>query len=493
MDFTFNQIISFFKHNQAEGLETGNWGIERETHRINSDGSIALTPHPKVLATKKASQSITLDFAESQLEFMTKPHDKIEKVIDELNKIYDFTKKQINDELMWPFSMPPVLPDEEDIPIARFPHLADGQDKETYREGLSVRYGKKIQMISGIHYNYSFSDQLIDQLHQAMAPEQSRQAFINQLYMKISRNVLTYRWLITYLFGASPVVDQSYRSVFNEKMQACQSEWFSQTFDIKEIDRYATSLRTSRFGYSTAIEDKYHISYNSLTEHINDLRHVLSIDNPKYEKIGVNKNGRRIQLNTKELQSEAEFYAPIRFRQVQKEDETLLDALEQRGIQYFELRLLDLNPFDKLAITKEQLQFIHLFVLYCLFEESNELTEIQQMNANQNQQLVALLGRKPNLTLINQLGENVLLEKWALEIIEKIDRIACLLDEAIGTDKYMPIVCQMKGNIENPSLILSQQMVNEMTNANQTFAEYGIHLAKQYQLQDTKLKRVSKV
>ncbi len=485
MNLTFNQMLAFFdnnKHNQH--LLTGQWGIERETHRINHDGSLALTPHPKKLTSKEASQSITVDFAESQLEFFTEPKDTIDGVICELDKIYHFANENINDELMWPFSMPPKLPEDKDIPIASFDYLEDGLDKETYREGLAVRYGKKIQMISGIHYNYSFDDQLIDQLHQTFKPELSRQKFIDQVYLRISRNVLKYRWLLVYLFGTSPVADESYRSVFQEKLQAHQSEWFRQTFSQELIDQYAISLRTSRFGYSTEVEDKYQISYNELDEHIDDLRKVLSIDNERYQKIGVEKDGKPIQLNTKELQSEAEFYAPIRFRQLQKSDETLLEALEKRGIRYFELRLLDLDPFAKLAITKDEIRFTHLFVLFCLFEETNELSQEQQIIANQNHQLVALLGRQPGLRLLDDQGDEVELKTSAEAIFEKIAKIAKTIDQSDHDTSYTQLVKQEASKLSNRSLLPSQQIVDQMNRAGESFAELGLRLAMQYQVSD---------
>lgn len=485
MNLTFNQLLAFFaKDKNYELLMTGQWGIERETHRVNHDGSLALTPHPKQFTNKEASQSITLDFAESQLEFFTEPKDKIEDVIDELDKIYHFANKNINEELMWPFSMPPQLPDEKDIPIASFDYLDDGLDKETYREGLAVRYGKKIQMISGIHYNYSFDDALIDRLHQAFYSDLPKQMFIDQLYLRISRNVLKHRWLLVYLFGASPVVDQSYRSVFSEKMQAHQSDWFRQKFTQEAIDQYAVSLRTSRFGYSTEIEDKYQISYNQLNEHIHDLREVLSIDNERYQKIGIEKSGKPIQLNTKELQSEAEFYAPIRFRQVQKSGETLLDALEKRGIRYFELRLLDLNPFAKLAITKDQMRFTHLFILFCLFEENNQFSQEEQMIANNNHQLVSLLGRQPGLKLLDAEENQVDLEVYAQEIIDKIMKIADLIDYVDRHHSYVELVKREESKLTDCSMLPSQQIVDYMEQAGESFIEFGMRLAKQYQQND---------
>ncbi|GAA4075410.1 glutamate--cysteine ligase [Amphibacillus indicireducens] len=487
MKLTFNQLVDFFGKDQHYlHLMTGQWGIERETHRINHDGSLALTPNPKKFTSQEASQSITLDFAESQLEFFTEPKDKIEDVIDELDKIYHFTNENINGELMWPFSMPPQLPDEKDIPIASFDYLEDGLDKETYREGLAVRYGKKIQMISGIHYNYSFSDAFIDQLHQTFESELPKQEFIDQLYLRISRNILKYRWLFVYLFGASPVVDQSYRSVFAEKMQAHQSDWFRQTFTQEAIDQYAVSLRTSRFGYSTEIEDKYQISYNQLDEHIDDLREVLSIDNERYQKIGVEKDGKPIQLNTKELQSEAEFYAPIRFRQVQKSGETLLDALENRGIRYFELRLLDLDPFAKLAITKDQMRFTHLFILFCLFEENNQFSQEEQIIANNNHQLISLLGRQPGLKLLDDEENQVDLEVCAKAIFAKLTQIAYLIDRSDSENGYVQLVKQEESKLVNRSLLPSQQIVDDMKNAGESFVEFGTRLAKQYQQSDLK-------
>ncbi|WP_440896465.1 glutamate--cysteine ligase [Amphibacillus sp. Q70] len=476
-------MLTFFKENhKSHRLLSGQWGIERETHRINHDGSIALTPHPKEFIEKQTNHQITVDFAENQLEFVTKTGSNLDQVFNELEQIYQRVNQSINGELMWPFSMPPRLPAEESIPIASFPHLQDGQKKEIYRRGLAVRYGKKLQMISGIHYNYSFDDQLLNLLYKRFSSNQSKQAFNNELYLKIGRNMLKYRWLLIYLFGASPIADSSYQSVFEDKIESNKSEWLTQCFDQMNLSKHATSIRSSRFGYSTEVEDKYQVSYNHLDQYIADLRNIILTENKRYAAIGTEKNGEKIQLNTKELQHEGEFYAPIRFRQIARSDETLLDALEQRGIQYFELRLIDVNPFAKLGLTKEQAEFIHLFILMCLFEENDGLSKQEQILANKNHQMVALFGRQPGLKLYQADGEEVLLKTWARDIFKKVSTIAELLDQATNKTYYQDIVKAEARKLDDMSLLLSEQIVTEMKRHDESFLDFGLRLARHYQL-----------
>lgn len=483
MVYTFSQMLAFFKENhKSHWLLSGQWGIERETHRINHDGSIALTPHPKEFTEKPINDQITVDFAENQLEFVTKPGRNLDQIFNELEQIYQRANQSIGGELMWPLSMPPRLPAEEIIPIASFPHLKDGLEKEIYRRGLAVRYGKKLQMISGIHYNYSLDDRLINLLYKQFNSDQSNQAFTNELYLKIGRNMLKYRWLLIYLLGASPVTDSSYQTVFDDKIESNKSEWFMQCFDQMKLSKHATSLRSSRFGYSTEIEDNYQVSYNHLDQHIADLRNILSTENKRYATIGTEQNGERIQLNTNELQNEGEFYAPIRFRQIAGSAETLLDALEQRGIKYFELRLIDVNPFAKLGLTRAQADFIHLFILMCLFEENDGLTKQEQILANKNHQMVALFGRQPGLKLYQADGEEVLLKAWAQDILNKVSAIAELLDQATNKSYYLDIVKAEARKLEDTSLLLSEQIVTEMESNDESFLDFGLRLARSYQL-----------
>lgn len=479
-------MLSLFKKQEyGTWLLSGQWGIERETHRTDHEGEIALTPHPKKFIDKQIIEQITVDFAESQLEFVTKPHRSLSQVFADLEQIYELASQNINGEFMWPFSMPPRLPAEADIPIARFSYMENGQEKEIYRRGLAVRYGKKIQMISGIHFNYSFDERLLNLLFEKYSSNQSKQDFINELYMKIGRNMLNYRWLLIYLFGASPVADVSYQTVFDEKIKNNESEWLRQCFDQLDLLEHATSIRSSRFGYSTEIEDKYHVSYNQLDQYITDLRGILATKNKEYAMMGTENSGEQIQLNTNELQHEGEFYAPIRFKQILGRDETLLDALERRGIGYFELRILDVNPFAKLGITREQADFIHLLILLCLFEENEGLTPEQQRLANKNHQLVALFGRQSNLKLFKPTGEEILLQTWAQEIFNKVCSIANLLDQIIGDTYYIDIVNAEARKLTDKSLLPSDQIITEIEESGDSFLELGLRLARRYQHSQT--------
>lgn len=480
----FKKMLKYIEGNdKSDLLLKGNWGIERETHRIDRDGDIATTPHPKCLT----SDQVTLDFAETQLEFVTKPRRTLNEVMEELEEIHERANGAIGDELMWPLSMPPRLPEDSKIPIAKFPDIADGFEKELYRKGLAERYGKKLQMISGIHYNYSIDDRLINLLYRQFRTTETKQSFVNELYMNIGRNILKYRWLFIYLFGATPTADSTYEDVILDKLKSDGASNPDQALKEMDLARYATSLRTSRFGYSTEVEDKYQVSHNHLDEYIDDVRKILNTENEDYRNIGVERDGERIQINTNELQIEAEFYAPIRFRQTPLYGETLLDALEKRGISYFELRDVDVNPFSNVGLTKEQAEFIHLFILMCLFEENKGFSREEQRLANKNHKRIANSGRKPGLKLYLNPKEEISLKEWGKIVFKKIMKIAELLDSATNQTYYTEIVEAEERKLEDKSLLISEQMINEMEAHSESYMDFGLRLARKYKQDQSKI------
>ncbi|MFZ5988522.1 MAG: glutamate--cysteine ligase [Bacillota bacterium] len=453
----------------------GNWGLEKESQRVTPLGDLALTDHPSSFGDKLENPYITTDFSESQLELITPPFKSIEETYESLKKLQLEAEKGINDELLWPLSMPPRLPDEDKIPIAKF--NSAGKEKEIYRNGLALRYGKKMQMISGIHYNFSFSDEMIDLLYERLSKGMERQHFVNWVYFALIRNYLRYRWLLIYLFGASPVIDPTYYPVIYKELKLVSKCCPECCNVIDKYEQYSTSLRVSRFGYSSTNQGRYNIYYTSMEEYIKGLDRLLAMKSKKYIKLGVYKDGIQIQLNENILQKESEFYSSIRPKQILEKGETQLEALRKRGVKYLEVRILDLNPFEKVGISIEQLYFLQVFMLFCLFEESKPITKIEYEKINKNHHLAALCGRKPRLKLYKYDNGTAALKEWGNEIFDKLKRIAELMDQSTSGSKYLKCVANEYQKLTNPELLPSSLILMEMKENNETYLDFGVRRA----------------
>jgi glutamate--cysteine ligase len=378
--------------------------------------------------------------------------------------------------------MPPRLPDEEKIPLARFNDSLEGREKEVYRQGLALRYGKKKQMISGMHYNFSFGNELLNYLYQQLGRENTtihgKQDFINDLYLALTRNYLRYHWLLIYLFGASPANDPTYDSVICQELKTVAKCCPPCRQTIRNYQQYATSLRVSRFGYSNTRQQKKNLHFNCLSEYTQTLQQLLATKSNQYTKFGIYRNGSQIQLNDNELQKESEFYLPIRLKQNIEKGETQLQALAERGIRYLEVRILDLNPFEKTGISLGQLYFLQVFMLYCLFEQSGFVTDLELAKINQNHHLVALNGRKPGLRLQHYLRGPISLKEWSAEIFIKLKTIADYLDKNISGNKYRQSVLGEFAKIVDRSILPASRIIMEMKEYHESYLDFGLRRAK---------------
>jgi glutamate--cysteine ligase len=475
MNWDFSKMVSLFmNYPQSKLLLDGKFGIEKESQRVTSAGDLALTSHPVVFGDKLTNPRITTDFSESQVEMVTPPVPSVKSAYQSLSDIQSEVEAGIGDEFLWPLSMPPRLPEEKDIPIARFKDSEAGKEKEVYRKGLALRYGKKMQMISGIHYNFSFGSQLMDYLYRHFGNDCEKQDFYNDLYFATTRNFLRYRWLLIYLFGASPSVDATYYSVINQDLKTiaqCCPEWCSV---LEQYKQYATSLRVSRFGYVNTTREGAHIYFNDLKEYITNLRKLLSTKSREFAQLGLFQNGSQIQLNDNVIQKESEFYAPIRFKHVARLGETNLEALEKGGVQYLEIRILDLNPFEKVGVGLSQLYFLQVFMVFCLFESSTGLSETEMEAADKNHQAVALFGRRPKLELDDYRQRRIGFLDWSGEIFLKLQIIARLMDQAGNENIYQTSVRDELKKITDMKLLPSARIQQEMVENRESFVDFGI-------------------
>ncbi|MCX8130941.1 MAG: glutamate--cysteine ligase [Clostridia bacterium] len=478
MNWNFTQLSELFaSDDKSKLLLDGNWGLEKESQRVTVSGDLALTAHPPAFGDKLENSEITTDFSESQLELITPPFDSVEKTYEYLERLQNVAENQIGDELLWPLSMPPRLPDEDKIPIARFSNTAEGKEKEIYRTGLALRYGKKMQMISGIHYNFSLGDKMFDYLYEQTGKGVQKQTFKNMLYFALIRNYLRYRWLLIYLFGASPSAHPTFYSTLDkelEKISKCCPEC---CISEDRYEQYSTSLRVSRFGYSNATPDNYTGYYNSLEEYSHGIRKLMATKSEKFSMLGVFRNGQQLQLNDYILQKESEFYSSIRPKQIVRNGDSQLNSLKKNGVKYLEVRILDLNPFERTGISLNQLYFLQVFMLFCLFEQSKPLSHTELEKVNKNHHIVALSGRKPGLILYKYNNSKITIKKWSTDIFRKLRAIALMMDQGMGGHTYEACIEKEHKKIIDPSLLPSAQIYTETRKNNESYLDFGIRRA----------------
>lgn len=356
-------------------------------------------------------------------------------------------------------SMPARLPREKDIPVARYGDSPEGREREIYRRGLSLRYGKYMQTICGVHYNLSFSDEFWDVLYDKFGKKVKRQDFVNEVSINLVKNFIRYRWLLVLLFGASPYKDESY---------GCR-------LMAKDRD-YTVSLRSSRCGYSNPA--KLPITYNTFKQHLADLQFCVDNVHSPYSDLGVEDHGVRVQLNDHILQMGNEYYFPIRLKPPKPYDD-LVEALTRDGVNYFEARIFDVNPFEYSGVSVRQLYFSHLFMLYCLLTPGLPVDDGVLDVATVNQQDVALYGRNPELYLRRD-GNSMRMADWANGILAAIKPLADAMDRAFPRKVYGVVLEYFVKAVQDPKNLPAFRVVREMGRKQENFLEYGLRLARKY-------------
>jgi len=379
-------------------------GIEKESLRTQASGALALTPHPAALGSALTHPRITTDYSESQLELITGVHEGVEACLDELTQIHQFVYRAIGDEMLWVGSMPCGLPTDETIPIGLYGSSNVGRAKSIYRMGLAHRYGRRMQTISGIHYNWSMP---------GVSSEQ---------YFGLIRNFRRHSFLLLVLFGASPAVCSSFVAGRTHELQTL----VGQTLYMP----HGTSLRMGRLGYQSDAQATLAVSYNSLESYAASLQEALTRPYPAYEAIGIrNPGGDYNQLATSLLQIENEFYGTIRPKRVIFPGERPLHALRERGVEYVEVRCMDLDPFVPVGIEAPTMRFLDIFLLHCLLSESPPDTADEIAALARNQQRVAERGREPGLQLERGEGR-IALQAWGEQLLAECGTVAAALDAA---------------------------------------------------------------
>lgn len=438
-------------------------GIEREALRVNREtGKISQKAHPAAVGSSLTHPSITTDYSEALMEFITEPQASIPALMAQLEETLVYTLQNLDDELLWNNSMPCQLGSDADIPIAQYGSSHSGCMKTLYREGLGLRYGRAMQCIAGIHFNFSLPDALWAQLRQDELSTLTLQDYKTRGYMSLVRNFRRQFWVLLYLMGAAPAVCRSFVRNQPHRLTALHE---GHTL----VAPKGTSLRMGNLGYQSSAQDAITVCYNELDSYIGELCKAILTPHEAYEKIGLfNAEGKYQQLNTGLLQIENEFYSTIRPKQTTRRGETQLRALAERGIEYIEVRCLDLNPFSALGVEAEQLYFVEAFLLACLLDDSPE-TEIEEYRDIQsNQASIVCHGRDPDL-LLRRGGSDVSVHDWATEILDKTMASAELLDNAMGSESYSASVDIMRQRLADNSLLPSSRILDALESGGMTY------------------------
>lgn len=455
-------------------LRAINRGIEKESLRITPEGKLAQTPHPAGLGSALTHGSITTDYSEALLEFITPVSNGIEESLETLENIHSFAYRELGEELLWSASMPCIVSGDEGIPVARYGSSNVARMKTVYRLGLGHRYGRLMQAIAGIHYNFSMPQAYWEQSwHRAGSPGELTD-YISTRYLGLIRNFRRYSWLLIYLFGASPAVCASFlKGRDNPGLVPFDEQGRSLHLP------HGTALRMGDLGYNSAAQKSLNVCYNDLDAYIETLRCAILRPHSDYHDIPRGQDGDYQQLSDSLLQIENEFYSPIRPKRVTRPGETPLSALHRRGIEYVEVRCVDVSPFCPVGIDASQIHFLDTFLLYCLLEDSPPCNEAEQATQAANLEAVVNRGRMPGLLLQTGTGE-MPLKSWAGELLADLGQVASLLDEANASSLYSASLQQQAAAVADPELTPSARILREMREQDLPFFRLTMAYSEQW-------------
>ena len=456
MNASSDQLLRRLAALPPEALPGMRRGLEKESLRAAPDGALALTPHPAALGSPLTHPHITTDFSESQPELVTGTHGSVQACLDELRQIHQVVYAEmaaLGDEMLWASSMPCKLPPDEMIPLGYYGTSNVGRAKSVYRMGLGHRYGRRMQTISGIHYNWSLPGAGSEQ------------------YFGLIRNFRRHAFLLLYLFGASPVVC----GTFVQGRQHALQPLGSRAMYLP----HATSLRMGRLGYQSDAQSTLAVSYNGLEGYAASLQDALTRPWPAYEAIGIQApSGDYNQLAVTLLQIENEFYGTIRPKRVIEPGERPLHALRARGVEYVEVRLMDLNPFLPVGIDEQTMRFLDVFLLHCLLSDSPPDSPAEIEALKRNQHLVAERGREPGLKLACG-GMEVALTDWAAQVLGELPALARALDEALGGDGHQAAVQAAQQALHNPALLPSARVLAALPGYGDSYVAFMLDRSQQ--------------
>jgi glutamate--cysteine ligase len=443
-------------------------GIERETLRVDPHGHLAATPHPVALGSALTHPQITTDYAETLLEFITPAESDIATTLDKLDGIHRYAYSKLGSELLWSQSMPCQLPGEEDIEIAWYGKSNLGMLKHVYRRGLALRYGKAMQCIAGIHYNYSLNEGLWTVLadSESTGKRQSAMAYQSERYLATIRNFRRYSWLLMYLFGASPVLASSFLRGRPHKLETLSDD----TLYLP----YATSLRMSDLGYQNDAQSGLSPHENCLDSYVAALTKAVNQPYEPYAQLGTkNAAGEWTQLSTNVLQIENEYYSTIRPKRVIRTGERPIQALCSRGVQYIEVRCMDVDPFEPVGISVATGRFLDAFLLFCALEESDPISTEQGLRYTENFARTVKEGRRPGL-MLNDGERDLALQDWGTQLLARMAPVAALLDAQRGDSVHADALASAAAKLADPDLTPSAKVLAALRANGKSYAAFGL-------------------
>ena len=469
-----DRVAALLGHDIRKVLRGRRVGLEKESLRVATDGGIAQTPHPAALGSALTHPNITTDYSEALLELVTPPFHDFSDTLQFLDDTHRFVYSQLDNEILWATSMPCVVEGDASIPIAQYGTSNAAQMKTTYRRGLGHRYGRMMQAIAGVHFNYSYPDEFWALYQSVLGDERERGEFVSEAYVGMIRNLLRVGWLVPYLFGASPAICASFLGASPTTLE----KWQKYSYYAP----YATSLRVGDIGYQNSKEGKagIRVDYNSLQGYIDCLTYAISTPYPDYEKIGLCRDGEWQQLNFNILQIENEHYSSVRPKQILQGEEKPTLALAKRGVAYLELRSLDVNVFEPHGITEEHMRFLESFLLYSLLKPSPPFAEGDLAEIQHNLNTVAERGRDPQLKL-RQGGKQVRLRDWAHDILDSMAAGCELLDAEGEKPVYCPALQQQRAKVADSDLTPSARVLGEMADNQEEFYHFSLRMSQQHQ------------
>ncbi len=453
-------------------------GIEKESLRVDAQGQLAQTPHPLSLGSALTHPHLTTDYSEALLELITPATLCIAETLDFLADLHRFTVAHLPDEMLWVHSMPCFLGEDQSVPLAQYGTSATGQMKTVYRHGLGMRYTRRMQTIAGIHYNLSFPEVFWQAWREQQHSALSLRSFIDTAYFGLLRNFQRSSWLLIYLLGASPAVCASFMRHRPHHLQPLSAH----TLFLP----WATSLRMSDIGYQNTLQADLHISYNQLNDYLHGLEQAIHTPFPAFTALGVrNPQGQWLQLNDHLLQIENEYYGLIRPKRSPRPDERPGRALQQRGVEYIEMRCVDLNPFCPLGIDVDDAHFLEIFALYCVLQPSPFFDQTELDCLTENQKRMTQQGRQESLSLCfyqDQTAVERPFQMQALILLEEMQTIAAALDQAHATSQYTRALASAKDRVRHPDTCYSARILERMHQTSSSFFDLASEQSRQHDL-----------
>jgi glutamate--cysteine ligase len=475
LDRTFDRRLAGLINARAAGvLQGGLKGVERESLRVTPKGHISTAPHPRALGSALANEHVTTDYSEALLELVTPPFPQTWELVQYLVDLHQFVYLNLPDEeLLWATSMPCAVKNDDSIPIAQYGSSNVGRMKTVYRHGLGHRYGRVMQAISGVHFNYSFPEAFWPVLAEVLQSSDAGQNFRSETYFALLRNYRRHGWIVLYLFGNSPAICPSF-------LQGRTVDYLEPLEPGSLYAPYATSLRMSDLGYRNKSQAGLSVSVNSLDHYVRDLTAAITTPQPDYEAMGVKVDGEYRQLNANVLQIENEYYSFIRPKRVTLTGERPTRALQRGGVQYVEMRSLDCSAFDPVGVNQNKLRFLEAFAAFCVLRDSQPIETSEQPDLDGNHAIVAREGRRPGLKLRRD-GRDTTLRDWASEIIDSMRGVCELLDEGDAKRPYSTALEVQEAKIRDVSLTPSARTLHELRTNEESFFHFALRMSKVHQ------------